>query len=197
VRRGFKSEAERIALAVRSERELPLTEAFDPFAYASDLGIPVLSLSDLEERGADTRSVFYLRRVESSVFSAATVFDGLFRLIIYNDAHAPTRILSSVTHEIAHGALAHTPTPVSNELGQRLWDPEQEEEADWLAAALLVPRDGLLLLLARGRRSEDIARAYGVSPALLRWRTNQTGVMHQLARRRAWVRRPATDVARG
>lgn len=191
MRRGFKTEAERIAREVRDEREVPLTEAFDPFAYATHLGIPVLSLADLEERGANARSVFYLRRVESGVFSASTVFDGAFRLIFYNDAHAPTRILNSVTHELAHGILAHLPTPLSNALGQRHWDPEQEEEANWLAGALCAPRDGLLLLLARGRTPEQMARAYGVSSALLQWRLNQTGVLRQLARRRAWVGRPA------
>jgi Zn-dependent peptidase ImmA (M78 family) len=190
VRRGFKTEAERLAREVREERELPLTEAFDPFAYAAHLGIPVLSLADLEERGANVRFVFYLRRVESGVFSAATIFDGAFRLIFYNDAHAPTRTLNSVTHELAHGILAHVPTPLSNEHGQRHWDADQEEEANWLAAALCVPRDGLLLLLARGRTPEQIGRAYGVSQALLRWRLNQTGVLRQLARRQAWMGRP-------
>jgi Zn-dependent peptidase ImmA (M78 family) len=192
VRRGFKSEAERLALEVRDERELPLTEAFDPFAYATDLGIPVLSLAELEIRGADVRSVFYLRRVESGVFSAATVFNGAFRLIFYNDAHAPTRILTSVSHELAHCILGHEPTPISNGLGQRFWNPEQEEEANWLAGALCVPRDGLLLLFARGRQPEQISLAYGVSPALLRWRLNQTGVVRQIARRSKWVGRPAT-----
>ena len=53
MRRGFKSEAERLAREVREERELPLTEAFDPFAYAAHLGIPVLSLADLEEHRAE------------------------------------------------------------------------------------------------------------------------------------------------
>jgi Zn-dependent peptidase ImmA (M78 family) len=57
---------------------------------------------------------------------------------------------------------------------------EQEREADWLAATLLLPRDGLLHSFARYRDVESVAMQFRVSRELVRWRLNATGVSRQV-----------------
>ena len=46
---------------------------------------------------------------------------------------------------------------------------ESEDEADWLAGAMLVPREGLYNLLKQGETPEQIAETYNVSVDLARW----------------------------
>jgi Zn-dependent peptidase ImmA (M78 family) len=57
---------------------------------------------------------------------------------------------------------------------------DQENEADWLAASLLLPRDGLLSYFSRRRSVEAIAAQFQVSVELARWRLNATGVLRQV-----------------
>lgn len=49
MRRGFKTEAKRLALELRSEIGLDAHAPFDPYAFAAEYGIPVVQLSDLED----------------------------------------------------------------------------------------------------------------------------------------------------
>lgn len=59
---------------------------------------------------------------------------------------------------------------------------EQEDEADWLASALLIPRDALHALRRSGQSSDEIASYFGVSKPLAEWRIRMTGVDTQLRR---------------
>jgi IrrE N-terminal-like domain len=72
----------------------------------------------------------------------------------------------------------------SSGLALRTYNEEQEQEADWLAGCLLLPRDALLAIRRRRLSDEEICSEYGVSPAMLRFRLNITGVDVQLRRAR-------------
>ena len=69
--------------------------------------------------------------------------------------------------------------------GTRYWNQTQEDEADWLAGAILVPREGALRWLADGGSMTGGAVHFGVSAQLFSWRANHTGVVTQLRRRAA------------
>jgi Zn-dependent peptidase ImmA (M78 family) len=181
---GFKSRAERIALTVRAEAGITAHDRLDAAALAEERGIPIVSLADLADDGASVENILRLASADSG-FSALTICSGDHRLIVYNPAHPPGRRANSLAHEISHVILKHAPTPALFEDGKRLWNGRMEEEADWLAGALLVPRDGALALMKRGATISSGADHYGVSEPLFRWRINQTGVMKQLQARHA------------
>lgn len=179
LRRGFKAEANSTADEVRGELGLGFLDPLDPLHLAAHLDIPVIGLSELTEAA---QGVEYFTQVEPSAFSATTVFHGRRRLIVHNDAHAPGRRNSNVTHELAHGLLLHPPTPALDDRGCRHWNQHVEDEATWLAGALLVP-ERAALSVARGRRTrEDAAEDFGVSAQMMRWRLNTTGA-HKRAQR--------------
>jgi hypothetical protein len=69
--------------------------------------------------------------------------------------------------------------------GTRYWNQTQEDEADGLAGALLVPRGGALRWLASCGDMNDGAWHFGVSAQLFAWRVDHTGVVAQLRRRAA------------
>jgi Zn-dependent peptidase ImmA (M78 family) len=185
-RRGFKAEADRISLEIRSELGLSATDALNIFALGKHLAIPIVPMSALAKTAepGSFRRFFAFEDQES--FSAITVFNASVRLIVHNESHHPNRQASNVAHEISHCLLEHKPAPLVGEAGCRHWDPVLESEADWLGAALLVPREGGYCLLSRGQSIPEIASNYGVSDALCRWRLHQTGAIEQLKRLKRW-----------
>jgi hypothetical protein len=83
LRRGFKSDAERIAELVRRDLGVGLLERLDCFALAEAWGIPVVSLGELRDDGASETSIGRLMSPDAG-FSATTIVVGPRRLIVYN-----------------------------------------------------------------------------------------------------------------
>ncbi|WP_033258641.1 MULTISPECIES: ImmA/IrrE family metallo-endopeptidase [Kitasatospora] len=179
-RRGFKTEASTLALDVRAELGLHVLDRLDPLALAEHLAIPVINLSEF----AGSSAARYLLTAEPEAFSAVTVFRGSKRTVVHNDGHSPGRISSNITHEAAHGLLMHPATPALDDRGCRLWDQDVEDEAQYLAGALLVTEDAALAV-ARGRFSiPEAAVRLGVSERMVQYRVNITGAVARVARAR-------------
>jgi hypothetical protein len=181
LRPGFKADAERLAESVRVELALKASQPLDCLALADHLGIEVISLRELRRHGAKDESIHTLVSAEAG-FSAATVCAGTRRLVVYNPTEPPGRRANSLAHELSHVLLEHDPTPALGAGGCRHWANREEAEADWLGAALLVPREGALDWMTRDGNLERGAEHFGVSVELFRWRVNHTGVSRQLAR---------------
>lgn len=190
-RRGFKTWAERTSLRVRQKLKFSPDSPLNPFQLAELLGVSVVSPNDLADLGEDIRC--RLVNDHRDCWSAITVTDGRGHLIVTNPAHARTRLHSDLAHEIAHVILGHEPSMMfmspSSGMALRTHNEEQEEEANWLAGCLLLPREALVLIRRRGMSNEDACSQYGVSAAMLRFRFNVTGVDVQMRRARGRGRR--------
>jgi uncharacterized protein DUF955 len=183
LRRGFKSDAERIAELVRGDLGVGLLERLDCFALAEAWGIPVVSLDELRDDGASEASIGRLMSPDAG-FSATTIVVGPRRLIVYNPGHESGRKASSLAHELAHVILEHDAAPAIGVGGCRHWDGRQEAEADWLGSALLVPRAGALAWMLEHDDLDAGACNFGVSVELFRWRVHHTGVVRQAEKER-------------
>jgi Zn-dependent peptidase ImmA (M78 family) len=183
VRRGFKAEAEKRADSARSSLGISSLSPLDPWAYAAYLEVIIL---DLEDLGLTKKSAHQLLVADPGSWSAMTIKEGDAIGVIVNPSHAMTRQRNDLTHELAHVELKHVPTRVDvSPTGYLLlsdYSEDQEQEADWLAGALLLPRNALVTSRTRGQTVEQIAATYGVSPALCDWRLKMTGVDLQLRR---------------
>jgi Zn-dependent peptidase ImmA (M78 family) len=186
MRWGFKAEAERIAVGLRREMGLRVSDRLDPTDLAKHLAIPVLGLSTIAQAVPGNGFGRYFSAVDPDSFSAITLVQGHRRLIVHNDAQHPNRQRSNLAHELSHTILEHEPAPLVNVDGKRFWDGEMEREATWLGAALLVPRDAALAMVRSGRSLEVMAGHFGVSEELCAWRIRQTGILVQLERTRKW-----------
>lgn len=179
--RGFKTWARDVASDARAELGAGVLDRLDPRELAKSLEIPVVDLSSL--RG-DRPAVGHLLDQEPEVFSAVTVFNGPRRVIVHNDAHAPVRQNSNISHELSHGLLGHPPTPAMDDTGCRVWNQDVEDEAAWLAGCLLLPEDAALTI-ARGHLTvESAARRFGVSTAMINYRVNASGARARASRER-------------
>jgi hypothetical protein len=81
-------------------------------------------------------------------------------------------------HELASTTITHGGHLVPSTYGQ-----DQEDEAAWLGATLLLPRPSLLWMRYRGMLEEATTQHFGVSPDLLRWRLPKPAASHEAARR--------------
>lgn len=147
--------------------------------------IPGMTLSYLNQ----------LLDVDPLSWSAVTIEASDGRMaIIYNPEHSPARQESDLAHEVAHLLCKHKPTELVRMDGLpfplRTFDPDQEEEANWLCGCLKLPRPALIWALRRGMTDADIVDYFGVSLELAIYRKNITGVHRQLsaARRRRYTR---------
>lgn len=184
--RGFKAEAERLAKSMRQELGFDVYSRLDPYALASHLLVPVLSLRDLVGISATDdallSAVQVLENDETSALSAVTVFWGNRRTIVHNAAHSRGRQASNITHELSHGLLLHPPTPAVDHRGCRNWNEDFEDQADYLAGALLVPDKAAWGIVKRRLSFDNAAAEYGCSIEMVRWRVNITGAGKLLTR---------------
>jgi len=117
-------------------------------------------------------------------WSAVSVYQAKRAIVIYNPQHSPGRQASDVMHEIAHLILDHQPaTVVMSQDGSfvmRSYNQRQEDEANWLAWCLLLPREALLRCKKLGLSTPEIVEMYGVTETLVNFRLRITGVESQL-----------------
>jgi hypothetical protein len=186
VQRGFKTRSEEWSRDARRDIGLAENDPLDPWTYASHLGIEVLPFEGLDLSDGDCEQ---LTIVDPSSWSGMTLEESGRLFVVLNPVHALVRQRSTLMHELAHARLRHVPARVQVSAGGTLllsdYDPAQEEEADWLAGALLVPRTALVRDRALGLGTREIAEAFGVSVDLCNWRLRMTGVEAQTSRRAA------------
>ena len=174
---AFRKSAEQIAEELRAELGITNFQRLDPHALFESLEVPVISMTELVKLTPDellADAINYLQTEETSL-SAATVFDGPRRMVVFNDTAPGRRQASDLTHEAAHSLLLHTPQPVRDALGCRLWDDLVETEAQYLGGCLLIPGKGARYAAKAGWTEERTAREFGCSPQMVTWRLNITG----------------------
>ena len=189
--RGFKTWCETISLQHRRTLKLQPIDPLDPLVVAKSLGVHTHSVEEIP--GLDPSAVQTLLRDDPDSWSAVTITNGRRSVIIFNSAHRGGRPASDLMHEIAHIIIGHTPARVDvtedGSLILNTYNRDQEDEANWLAGCLLLPREALLWIKRQGLESREAAKQYGVSVAMLQYRLNVSGVEQQLQRTRAWARR--------
>jgi Zn-dependent peptidase ImmA (M78 family) len=147
------------------------------------LDIRVWTPADVPGLPKTTREVLLRNDGTPSCWSAVTLVVGEKTLVILNSSHSPARQASDLMHELAHRILNHEPEEMSiSSEGLMLlkaYDKEQEEEADWLAGVLLLPRDALVHVRRQGMPDEEVIAQYGVSKRMYTYRSSMTGVSRQ------------------
>ncbi len=186
-RRGFKSWCETTALQFRTALGLAAIAPLPAGRLARHVGALVVDPTKIPGLGADAIQQLVNRDPDS--WSAVTISAYGRHVIVVNPSHSPGRTSNDVMHECSHLILNHRPAKAAlSEDGQLLmsaYDKQQEAEANWLAAALLLPRTALVAIAMGGMEASAVARHYVVSEQLLTMRINRTGVRTQFLRKSA------------
>jgi Zn-dependent peptidase ImmA (M78 family) len=108
-------------------------------------------------------------------------------IVIYNPKRSTGRQAGDIIHELAHVILGHEPARIvfseDGQLATRTFDQKQEDEANWLGWALLLPREAPIAARRSRMLDAQIAEAYGVTERLVGCRVQMTGVDAQIRRR--------------
>jgi len=182
-KRGFKTWCEEVSVKIRKEMKLTSSQPLDPYSLADHLGVLIWQADKIS--GLSENSLRILLEDDPESWSAVTLFINSQYLIILNSTHRKGRQSNTITHEIAHILLEHKPARIDvspQGLLLNTYDKGQEQEADWLGGALLLPRDALLFIKKHYTNMKQASELYGVSSQLLEYRLNITGVNNQFKR---------------
>ena len=157
---------------------LSAMDRLDGTALAEHVGAEVRSADEL----IAVSKLNALEAAQPGCFSACTFQIGDRHVIVFNPLAAPGRRQSDLAHEASHLILGHAVKQVQRigELSFFTCDPDEEQEANWQAGCLLLPRSLLVLAVRRGMDANDIAQAYEVSTQMANYRIRTTGVLRQV-----------------
>ncbi len=182
--RGFKAWAERVSINLRRDLGLNSNDPLDPKCLADHLEVGLCTPRDIP--GISKEVLTQLLQKDPWGWSAVSQIVKGKPLIIYNPKHRGGRQASDIMHELAHLILDHSPGKLimSQDGGMvmRSYDRKQEEEANWLAWSLLLPRDALVYSMRSRLSLAEIAERYGVTEKLVTYRLQVTGVTTQFRR---------------
>jgi hypothetical protein len=173
---GFKAEANRIAVRVRTSLSLSSIEPIDPVSVCHHFDIELFALSTLR-LDSDI-----LLTSDSSEFSAVTVPCGGRRAIVHNDSHHQYRQRSNICHELAHCFLGHSCAPPLTKDGDLNRNSDIEAEATFLAGCLLVTNEAAQHIMSKGL-SLNAQHLYGISKPMLDFRLRVSGALAIQSRR--------------
>lgn len=180
-KRGFKTWCENVALQARRDLGVQPTEPLDISALASHVGTTVLLPEQIPGLGSDVLQI--LLHTDPDSWSAVTLTLEPQPIIVLNSSHSAARRVSSLAHELSHILIGHTPsqTGVSPDgLLLTAYDKQQEDEANWLAGCLVLPRPACLSIVKQRLDVASAARMYGISRDMLQYRLNMSGVKKQM-----------------
>ena len=185
MKRGFKAQAERISHDLRSQLGLATTDPLCPWKLAEHLSIHVLDIKELPLPANDLEHL----TSPGADWSGFSVREAGLTGVVLNTSHQKPRLRSTLMHEISHIFLRHGGSQVTlTDTGTLLiseFSDEQEDEANWLSGALLLPREALLQARAEKMNDSQICAKYGASSDMCVWRLRMTGVDVQMRRKRA------------
>jgi len=174
-----------MARSLRIELGLDVSDPLSVEILADYLNVSIWSVLDI---GLSENDLHQLVIVDPDSWSAVTVSISGKDVVIVNPNHQGGRYSSDVMHELAHLLLGHEPSKMvftaDANLALRGYEPAAEEEANWLSAALLLPREALVQARSRRIPEKSVCDQYGVSSRMLAFRMNVTGVKRQFSRRR-------------
>lgn len=154
-------------------------QRLDPFALARSAKLLVARFEDIEPL-LTQETLSHLKGAGRDLWSGGAASHRLpngQKLIILNPTHGRNRQHATLMEEVCHVFLGHKPSRLAisqkNKQGQTIardYNQSIEEEAYATGAAALVPYSALKRMIDRNMTSQQIARHFGVSRALVEYR---------------------------
>lgn len=171
-KRGFKANAERLAIEYREKLGIKAWEPLCAFKLADFLSIPIYCATEFGY------PEHILINGEWSALTMPTKSGK--KIIIHNKLHSLARQQSDLMHELSHIVCNHNRKNKNIELAYQFemlhYDEIQEEEAKYLGAAFQISKAGLFWSKKRNLTLEEIAKHFNSSVDIARLRMNITGI---------------------
>lgn len=182
LRRGFKTEAEKIAIRYRSELGIAQHSPLPAAKLAEHLGISIITPAEIVGMD-DTLLNLLLVGPGKDKWSAAIFIKNGKKYIIHNPTHSLARQESNLMHELAHASCEHDLCELESALSGftiplRKYDHTQEAEAEHLGGCLQLPQKALYHYHHNLKKSVDqIATEFNASKQMVNFRLRMSGVL--------------------
>lgn len=180
LKRGFKSNAERLALQYRGELKIHACAALCAFKLSEHLKVPVYKATEFLTLPKEIELLS-----NNCEWSALTMpnFEGT-NIILHNPFHSDARQQSDLMHELAHIICEHEHVSTLHDkplpFGMREYDSEKEEEARCLGSTLQLASPCLLWAKKRNMSNKEIAEYFNASIDMVKYRMNATGIAKRI-----------------
>lgn len=173
--KGKARQCEIKAVRIRKYMKLSPYQQLDPQELATKLGMQIISLNELPESANLIVKQLLLNNVNSwSGSSTGQLPDGSI-FIVLNPAQSKGRRNATLMEEICHVLLGHKKSQLFYSLYEgRDYNQTIEDEAFSVGAAALLPFEALSFHLKSGTSEDQIARKFGVTKSLVRYRVTYT-----------------------
>lgn len=175
LRRGFKSWTEATARGLRAELGLRPDERLPALLLAEHMGIHVVLADRVQMLTGSVRTQLF--GSGRSNWSAISFFKDGETMILLNPHSSEARQESNILHECSHILCGHQPERLAA-LGDcivRDYDSMKEQEANWLAGSLLLPRPALERAVQLRMTVLDVQHQFRASDQMVAYRCNVTG----------------------
>lgn len=170
--REFLQHVERQAMEIRRRAGVKGLDPLDQQALADHLGLKIITPEGVVGMTPEHRS--QVRAVTPKQWSGTGMPLPNGRLLVMlNSEQTPERANVTTMEEFAHAYYGHQPTRIvalPNGAAKRSFNPRNEQEAYWTAAAALLPMKAVGRAIMRGQTAGELAGAYGVSIELAEFR---------------------------
>lgn len=175
-----------MSVAARQQLGINPLGPLDPMLYAKHVGVHILTFDELS---LPLKARRQLLEVDHTSWSGMTIRESGHVGVLVNPTHSPERQASTMMHELSHVVLKHVPVRIDISAAGILliseYSEDDEDEADWLSGALLLPRDALKHYREQGWAPTKIATHFCVSSQMYEWRIRMTGIEIQMRRAKA------------
>ncbi len=173
----YENEAARI----RRRHGFSYAEPINPFAFADSLGLKVIEPTDIPEISEQDLARLDTIGADWSGLSFSLSDNRI--IVILNSSHEQPRKRITLMEEICHFLYHHKPKVKVHLIGpERInfldFTRQDEKDAYWIAAAILVPYKALKSLIIKRKTCQEIAAHFEVSQELIRFRINVTGLFN-------------------
>lgn len=165
---------EQLALRVRAFVNLGIHDKLEPLKLAEVVGLRVLTPDNINGLSDEAKQVLADPDMAWSGGATPQLPDGTY-VVVLNPLQSPGRQAATLMEEVCHIVLGHRHSQIAQNAGavgenNREYNDSIEEEAYSVGAAALVPYRSLACDLSRGHSIKEIARHFGVSQSLIKYR---------------------------
>ncbi|WGQ09022.1 ImmA/IrrE family metallo-endopeptidase [Pedobacter gandavensis] len=190
LKRGFKAQAERLAVEYRGKLGLGPADPLCAFELAKYMGVQVFEATDFPKSEREI-SLLSGNGDQDCGWSALTMKTASGNtIIIHNSFHTAARQQSNIMHELAHIICEHSLKGLTHDvplpIGMREYDKLQEEEAICLGATFQISKPGLMWAIEKNMSNTQIATYFNASEQMVSYRKRLSGAEKQAFYRKAY-----------
>ncbi len=180
LKRGFKANAERLAVEYREKLGLNPCAPLPASKLAEFLKIHIYPATEFLTSNSEIASISGNNGFDCRWSALKMQTEAGNIIIIHNPFHSSGRQQSDIMHELAHIICKH-----ENDLkkynftipsGMRIFNDEQEEEAKCLGSTLQLSSPCLLWAAKNEMQTETIATYFDATVEMVNYRMNITGI---------------------